>query len=150
MKRRTQSSRRVGVLPYQLLQEAVSAGWITATRQFSDSQFQPASIDLRLGTVAYQLRASFLPFHTAVQTRLKQNDFTDMDLVIDELSLVPAATLQKGSVYLVQLMESLDLPRDVRARCNPKSSTGRLDVFTRVITDDRAHSHESPRFDEIK
>lgn len=149
MRRRTRPSRPAGVLPCQALQEAVSAGWITGTRQFSDSQFQPASIDLRLGTVAYQLRASFLPINSTVQTRLKQNDFTDVDLVIDELSLVPGATLQKGSVYLVQLMESLDLPASIRGRCNPKSTTGRLDVFTRVITDDGPLSRGSRRFDAI-
>src|SRR5207244_10077167 len=97
----------------------------------------------RLGATAYQLRASFLPYREPVQTRLTQKDFTDVDLVIDELSLTSGATFQRGSVYLVPLQESLALPAHVRGRCNPKSTTGRLDIFTRVITDG------TPRFDEI-
>jgi dCTP deaminase len=111
-----------------------------------DGQFQPASIDLRLGTIAYQVRASFLPFLQTVQGRLNeaQVDFTDPDLVIDRLSLTSPVTLQRGLVYLVPLLESLKLPRHVRGRCNPKSTTGRLDIFTRVITDN------TPRFDEIQ
>ncbi len=113
-------------------------------RRSRTSQFQPSSLDLRLGPVAYQLRASFLPYREPVQTRLRQNDFTDVDLVIDELSLTSGATFQRGSVYLVPLLESLALPREVRGRCNPKSTTGRLDIFTRVIADDTA------RFDEIE
>src|SRR5439155_441863 len=88
--------------------------------------------------------ASFLPFREAVTTRLRQEDFTDVNLVIDELSLVHGATLQRQSVYLVPLLESLSLPRSIRGKCNPKSTTGRLDVFTRVITD------KSARFDEIR
>lgn len=139
----TASIRGAGALPYQGLRAAAGDGWIVATDGILEAQFQPASIDLRLGRVAYQLRASFLPFRQPVQTRLRQHDFTDVDLVIDELSLVGGATLQKNSVYLVPLMESLDLPGNIRGRCNPKSTTGRLDIFTRVITDD------TPRFDEI-
>jgi dCTP deaminase len=137
------SGTRPGVLPDHALRAAERARWITASAPLDDVQFQPSSIDLRLGDVAYQLRASFLPYRQAVMTRLRQNDFTDLDLVIDELSLASGATLQRGSVYLVQLQESLALPPAVRGRCNPKSTTGRLDIFTRVIADDTA------RFDEI-
>jgi dCTP deaminase len=133
-----------GVLSDRDLRLAIGAGWITATEPISATQVQPASLDLRLGPVAYQLRASFLPGDEAVLTRLTQKDFTDVELVIDRLALVPAATLQRGSVYLVPLVESLRLPRTVRGRCNPKSTTGRLDIFTRVITDG------SSRFDEIR
>jgi dCTP deaminase len=132
-----------GVLPDHALRAAAREGWITASTPLADVQFQPSSLDLRLGPVAYQLRASFLPYRQPVQTRLRQNDFTDVDLVIDELSLTSGATFQRGSVYLVPLQESLALPREVRGRCNPKSTTGRLDIFTRVIADDTA------RFDEI-
>jgi len=134
----------LGVLPDHELRAAVSKNWILSSEAIADSQFHPASLDLRLGPVAYELRASFLPFRQPVQTRLRQNDFTDIDLVIDELSLVPGATLQRRSVYLVPLLESLSLPKEIRGRCNPKSTTGRLDIFTRVITD------ESSRFDDIR
>ena len=134
---------RPGVLPYHALRAAARDGWITAGTPLADVQFQPSSLDLRLGAVAYQLRASFLPYRQPVLTRLTQKDFTDVDLVIDELSLTSGATLQRGSVYLVPLQESLALPREVRGRCNPKSTTGRLDIFTRVIAD------ETARFDEI-
>jgi dCTP deaminase len=128
-----------GVLPDRELRTAVSAGWITAPVAPTDDQFQPASLDLRLGPVAYQLRASFLPFREPVLDRLDG----DGDLVIDRLALAEGATLQRGSVYLVPLLESMALPAGVRGRCNPKSTTGRLDIFTRVITD------RTPRFDEI-
>jgi dCTP deaminase len=128
-----------GVLPDHELRAAVVKGWISAPVAFTDDQFQPASLDLRLGPTAYQLRASFLPFREPVQDRLDG----DGDLVIDRLSLAEGATLQRGSVYLVPLLEALVLPPDVRGRSNPKSTTGRLDIFTRVITD------RTPRFDEI-
>jgi dCTP deaminase len=128
-----------GVLPDHELRDAVSQGWIVAPVAPTDDQFQPASLDLRLGPVAHQLRASFLPFREPVRDRLDG----DGDLVIDRFSLAEGATLQRGSVYLVPLLESLALPAGVRGRCNPKSTTGRLDIFTRVITD------RTPRFDEI-
>src|SRR5262245_41314677 len=133
-----------GVLPYQVLRDGAAAGWIRAAMPLEDPQFQPASLDLRLGPVAYQLRASFLPFRESVLARLGDEDSTDSELVIDRLSLEAGATLQRGSVYLVPLLESLALPATVRGRCNPKSTTGRLDIFTRVITD------ATPRFDEIR
>jgi len=133
-----------GVLPDHELRAAVRNGWIRAERPIADDQYQPASLDLRLGPSAYQLRASFLPFRQAVQSRLEERDLSDSDLVIDRLSLDSGATLQRGSVYLVPLLESLHLPPHVRGRSNPKSTTGRLDIFTRVITD------ETPRFDEIR
>ena len=132
-----------GGLPDHALKAAAREGWITAQTPLTDAQFQPSSLDLRLGAVAYQLRASFLPYREDVKTRLMQQDITDVDLVIDELSLTSGATFQRGSVYLVPLQESLALPREVRGRCNPKSTTGRLDIFTRVIADRTA------RFDEI-
>lgn len=132
-----------GVLPYQALRAAVAAGWIVAGEPLVEVQFQPASLDLRLGPAAYQLRASFLPFGRSVRSRLEPDDPGAGDLVIDRLSLEHGLTLQRGSVYLVPLLESLALPPDVRGRSNPKSTTGRLDVFTRVIAD------ATPRFDEI-
>jgi len=134
-----------GVLPDRELRAAVRDGWIASPVAIEDQQFQPASLDLRLGPDAYQLRASFLPFRESVQSRLGERGLAESDLVIDQLSLTGSgATLQRGSVYLVPLLESLHLPPDVRGRSNPKSTTGRLDIFTRVITD------ATPRFDEIR
>jgi dCTP deaminase len=131
-----------GVLTDRALRAAVRDGWIVPATPVTDEQFQPASLDLRLGTVAYQLRASFLPYRESVSERLE--GMANNDLVIDRVPLEQGATLQRGSVYLVPLLESLALPSGVRGRSNPKSTTGRLDVFTRVITDG------TPRFDEIK
>jgi len=133
-----------GVLPDQALRAAVDDGWIAAPVPFGEAQFQPASLDLRLGAHAYQLRASFLPFSQTVLSRLEPGEAGERELVIDRLSLEGGATLQRGSVYLVPLLEGLALPPHVRGRCNPKSTTGRLDIFTRVITDG------TPRFDEIR
>ncbi len=93
-------------------------------------QIQPASLDLRLGTVAYRLRASFLP--GAGRTVA---DCLDKHLVMHKIDLTQGAVLETGCVYLVPLLEALELPADLSARTNPKSSTGRLDVFTRVIAD---------------
>lgn len=133
-----------GVLCDRELRAAAAGGWITAPTPLGDEQFQPASLDLRLGPMAYQLRASFLPFRETVRSRLGGEDRPDPDLVIDRIPLESGATLQRGSVYLVELLESLALPPAVRGRSNPKSTTGRLDIFTRVITD------RTPRFDEIR
>jgi len=139
----TDAGLRPGVLPYQALRAAADAGWITAGTPIDEQQFQPASLALRLRPIAYQLRASFLPYREAVQARLDATDSGDSELVIDRVSLERGATLQRGSVYLVPLLERVALPPAVRGRCNPKSTTGRLDVFTRVITD------ATPRFDEV-
>ncbi|HSB60946.1 MAG TPA: 2'-deoxycytidine 5'-triphosphate deaminase, partial [Vicinamibacteria bacterium] len=136
--------RTGGVLPDHELREAVRRGWIMAPTPLRDEQFQPSSLDLRLGEEAYQLKASFLPFREEVGRRLEQAAGREMDLVIDRFSLVPGATLQRQCVYLIPLLESLALPRHLRGRCNPKSTTGRLDIFTRVVTD------RSARFDEIR
>src|SRR5438309_1091902 len=141
----TGTSMSDGVLSDRELRQGVGDGWIVSPVAIDDQQFQPASLDLRLGPDAYQLRASFLPFRESVQGRLGERGLAESDLVIDQLSLTGSgATLQRGSVYLVPLLESLDLPPDVRGRSNPKSTTGRLDIFTRVITD------ATPRFDEIR
>jgi dCTP deaminase len=131
-----------GVLTDRDLRAAVREGAVSAAEPLRDDQFQPASLDLRLGRVAYQLRASFLPYRETVRRRL-EDERANSDLVIDRVPLEGGATLQRGSVYLVPLLESLALPSAVRGRSNPKSTTGRLDVFTRVITDG------TPRFDEI-
>src|SRR5947207_5496055 len=93
-------------------------------------QIQPASLDLRLGEVAYRVRASFLPGpDTTVAQRIDE-------VKLHEIALGDGAVLETGCVYIVPLIESLALPDDIAAAANPKSSTGRLDVFTRVIADE--------------
>ena len=120
----TGTSMSDGVLADRELRQAVRDGWIVSPVAIDDQQFQPASLDLRLGPDAYQLRASFLPFRESVQGRLGERGLAESDLVIDQLSLTGSgATLQRGSVYLVPLLESLDLPPDVRGRSNPKSTS---------------------------
>jgi len=118
-----------GVLPSQALHAMIDAGEITASPAILDAQIQPASIDLRLGTIAYRVRASFLTGHDAkVTDRLAEFEMHRVDLT-------HGAVLEKGCVYVVPLMESLALPADVQAVANAKSSTGRLDLLTRTITD---------------
>ncbi|MHB8492935.1 MAG: 2'-deoxycytidine 5'-triphosphate deaminase domain-containing protein, partial [Solirubrobacteraceae bacterium] len=126
------------MLPSQALSQAVLDGWISSGdyRIHADA-IQPASIDLRLADHAYALRCSFLPAAgSPVMDRVSE-------LALDRLDLRDGATLERDRPYLIPLVEELDLPADVRAKANPKSSTGRLDVFTRVITDG------NHRFDEI-
>jgi dCTP deaminase len=132
------SAEAPGVLPSQMISEAVEAGWVSAGElRIPPANIQPASLELRLGERAYRVRCSFLPGDRPVEQRVK-------DFVVDELDLRrEGAVLETGRPYLVPLAEQLALPSFVRAKANPKSSTGRLDVFTRVITD------YGYRFDEI-
>lgn len=129
---------RGGVLPNQYIDAAIAAGAIDAGEyKIPQHNVQPASLDLRLGEVAYRIRCSFLPGRSAVERRVK-------DYIVDELDLRrEGAVLETNRPYLIPLKERLSLPAEIRAKANPKSSTGRADVFTRVITD------ESSRFDEI-
>ena len=132
------SAEAVGVLPAQRLREAIAEEWITAGEwRIPAESVQPASMDLRLGERAWVLRCSFLPdSDSTVEEKIE-------DLAYEEIDLRDGATLERDRPYLVPLIEELHLPEGVRAKTNPKSSTGRLDVFTRVLTD-RSH-----RFDEI-
>jgi dCTP deaminase len=127
-----------GVLPGHHLQQAIKAGYIDAGRfKIPDSNVQPASLDLRLGEKAIRIRCSFLPGDDTVERKLK-------DYALDEIDLRSGgAMLEARCPYLIELKERLDLPAGLRGKANPKSSTGRIDVFTRVITD------HSDRFDEI-
>ncbi len=127
-----------GVLPDQYLRAAIAEGVIDAGRfKIPASNIQPASLDLRLGEVAYRIRCSFLPHRDSVEAGVK-------DLIVDELDLRnEGVVLETGRPYLIPLKEALNLPPGIRGKANPKSSTGRADVFTRVITDG------SDRFDEI-
>jgi dCTP deaminase len=127
-----------GVLPSQRLREAVASDWITAgERRILPAAVQPASVDLRLGDHAWALRCSFLPDSNSTVEEKVQG------VAFDRIDLRDGATLERDRPYLVPLVEQLRLPPEIRAKANPKSSTGRLDVFTRVLTD-RNH-----RFDEI-
>jgi dCTP deaminase len=127
-----------GVLPGHLLNRAIRAGYVDAGRfKIPEANVQPASLDLRLGERALRIRCSFLPGEDTVERKLK-------DYVLDEIDLRgDGAMLEARCPYLIELKERLDLPAGLRGKANPKSSTGRIDVFTRVITD------HSERFDEI-
>lgn len=118
-----------GVCPDHQIREMLSSGAIRAEVPVLDEQVQPASLDLRLGTVAYRIRASFLAGQGhSVEDRLREFEMHRIDLT-------HGAVLEKGCVYLVPLAESLELPADMTAVANAKSSTGRLDLLTRTIID---------------
>jgi len=119
-----------GILPDTIIHQLFADGAITSTTPLDTDQVQPASLDLRLGARAYRLRASFLPGPARKIEALLQPP-----LVMHEIDLSQGAVLETGCVYLVPLLESLALPADINGRANPKSSTGRIDVFTRVICD---------------
>ena len=118
-----------GTFNDRMIRELIANDRIVLAAAPDERQVQPASLDLRLGTVAYRVRASFLPGPAAtVAEKLAR-------FALHEIDLARGAVLETGCVYIVPLLESLALPRDVAAGANPKSSTGRLDVFTRVIAD---------------
>jgi dCTP deaminase len=124
-----------GILPDEAIRALAGAGHIGLGSPLAENQVQPASLDLRLGDKAWRVRASFLPGPDFdVATKLAQ-------LALHEFDLTDGAVLETGCVYIAPLLERLDLPKDIAASANPKSSTGRLDVFTRVITD-RARSFD--------
>ncbi len=118
-----------GILPSQAIEELVARGQIRIARALDADQVQPASLDLRLGTRAFRIRASFLPGPSSTVVDRLQS------LALHEIDLTRGAVLETGCVYLVELMEGLALRGGISATANPKSSTGRLDVFTRVILD---------------
>jgi len=118
-----------GLLPRQRIKGLIRRRMIQAAIDIDETQVQPASLDLRLGSRAYRVPASFLPGKAkTVEAQLSELEF-------DEINLEAGAVLERGTVYVVELLEHLDLPESVSALANPKSSTGRLDVFTRLIAD---------------
>jgi dCTP deaminase len=133
-----ETERSTGVLPSQRLREAIAREWLVAGPwRILPQSVQPASVDLRLGDHAWALRCSFLPdSDSTVEQKVE-------DLAFERIDLRDGATLERDRPYLVPLIEELRLPENVRAKANPKSSTGRLDIFTRVLTD------RNNRFDEI-
>ena len=129
--------RQTGILPDRDISDLFSSGALASARELDADQIQPASLDLRLGEKAWRVRASFLPGRQAtVEEKLAR-------LQLHEIDLRQGAVLETGCVYIVPLLETLALPSDVSASANPKSSTGRLDIFTRVMAD---HAQE---FDKI-
>ncbi len=127
-----------GVLSSQQIQGLIDSGAIAAEIAVNPAQIQPASLDLRLGHIAYRVRASFLAGEgRSVAERLDEFEMHRIDLSA-------GAVLEKGCVYVVPLMETLALPKDVQATANAKSSTGRLDLLTRAVTDGGAEFDRIP------
>ena len=126
-----------GILPTKWLRHAVWENIIVSDYRVPEENFQPASLDLRLGETAYSLQCSFLPSPGTLEGKLRE-------LSIGKFDIRDGAILERNRPYLIPLLESLKLPKGIRARTNPKSSTGRLDIFTRVIT------NASDRFDDIE
>ncbi|MBI1687069.1 2'-deoxycytidine 5'-triphosphate deaminase [Caulobacter hibisci] len=127
-----------GILPCQTIEDLIAQEAITSQTPFDHDQVQPASLDLRLGVRCWRVRASFLPgVARRVPDRLK-------DVAMHELDLSKGAVLEKGCVYIAEVQERLALPANVAARGNPKSSTGRVDVFVRLLSD------HSKAFDDIE
>jgi dCTP deaminase len=118
-----------GILPYQDIVKLIAGARVSAAQPIDDAQIQPASLDLRLGARAWRVRASFLPGRAATVA-------AKMDRVMmHEIDLTRPTVFEKGCVYIAEIMEELRLPADISGKSNPKSSTGRLDIFTRLITD---------------
>ena len=128
--------QRPGILPNQAIDALIANAAITADTPFEDDQVQPASLDLRLGSRAWRVRASFLPGRHTVRERIA-------DVAMHEVDLTQGFVLERGCVYIAELQERLKLPPGVSARANPKSSTGRVDVFVRLLTD------RGNRFDDV-
>jgi len=137
-----------GILPCQSIEALITEGAILAASPFDHDQVQPASIDLRLGSRCWRVRASFLPGRgRTVAERIEQ-------VAMHELDLDRGAVLERGCVYIAELQERLALPAGVSARANPKSSTGRVDVFVRLLSDagafdDVAEGYHGPAYIEI-
>ncbi|MGH9602712.1 MAG: 2'-deoxycytidine 5'-triphosphate deaminase [Terriglobales bacterium] len=133
-------TRSAGVLPSQMIRDLIQSGRITADKSVAEEQIQPASLDLRLGDMAHRVQASFLPGRGAtVEDRIRDLRMTRLDLTSG------TAILEKGCVYIVPLLEQLHLTPRLYAKANPKSTTGRLDIFTRLITDRGTEFERVPR-----
>jgi dCTP deaminase len=140
---------RPGILPAQSIETLIATGAITSDTAFDHDQVQPASLDLRLSDQAWRVRASFLPGRRKVEARIA-------DVAMHAIEITDAGVvLEKGCVYIVRLQERLKLPQGLIARANPKSSTGRVDVFVRLLTDqgasfdDVAEGYDGPLYMEV-
>jgi len=118
------------MLPSQEIRELIANKHVRAFPDITEQQIQPASLDLRLGEIGYRVQASFVPQHSTVEQGI-----VDAGLRMSRVDLTRPTMFEKGCVYIVPLLEELELPAEISARANPKSTTGRLDVFTRLITD---------------
>jgi dCTP deaminase len=131
-------SLKQGVLPSQEIRELIRNGKICSREDIDEDQIQPASIDLRLGRVAYRVEASFLPNRAStISARIRA-------LQRDQFDLSRPTLLTKGHVFIIPLVESLALPSDMSGKANPKSTTGRLDIFTRLMTEGGAEFEQIP------
>ena len=122
-------ARTTGILPSQDISNLIARGNINATPAINPDHIQPASLDLRLGDMAHRVRASFLPGpNSTVEAKIRE-------LRMARIDLTGAPVLEKDCVYIIPLVEELNLPENISGKANPKSTTGRLDIFTRLITD---------------
>jgi len=122
-------TRTTGILPSQEISNLIARGHISAMPAVNPEHIQPASLDLRLGDMAHRVRASFLPGpNSTVEAKIK-------DLRMARIDLTGAPVLERDCVYIIPLLEELSLPENISGKANPKSTTGRLDIFTRLITD---------------
>jgi len=122
-------ARTTGILPSQEISNLIARGNVIATPAINPDHIQPASLDLRLGDMAHRVRASFLAGpNSTVEAKIK-------DLRMARVDLTGASVLEKDCVYIIPLLEELNLPENISGKANPKSTTGRLDIFTRLITD---------------
>ena len=128
----------MGILPSQYIIKLILEKIISADSKIETSQIQPASLDLRLGNIAWRIRASFLTG--------KDKDVSNLldEFKMHQIDMMEGAVLEKGCVYLIPIEENLKLPSDLSAVANAKSSTGRLDLLTRIIT------NKGIEFDKIK
>jgi dCTP deaminase len=133
-----------GILPSQEIRELIHNRKIWALPAINDSQIQPASIDLRLGNVAYRVQASFLPSRTStIKSKID-------DMKLAEIDLTRPALLERGAVFVIPVVETLALPYDISGAANPKSTTGRLDIFTRLVTEGGIDSDpEDLQFEQV-
>lgn len=123
------NNEKNGVLPSQYIEELISRNFIYSNENIEEDLIQPASLDLRLGFKAWRVPASFLPGkEKKVEEKLKH-------IAMHEFNLTDGSVLECGCVYIVKLLEALNLPKNISGIANPKSSTGRLDIFTRLIVD---------------
>jgi dCTP deaminase len=131
-------TQRGGVLPSQWIREALKDGTLASVCPVEPSQIQPNSIDLRIGRAGTRVQCSFLPGREGVEGRLRRFGIYPVDAGPD------GVVLERNAVYLFPLLESLKLPPGVRARANPKSSTGRLDIFCRLVTENGTSFDDIP------
>ena len=126
-----------GILVYQQIQELIDSGYLASNPAIAKEQVQPSSLDLRVATRGYRVRSGFLPEHSLVAERLEEVTLYTFDLT-------DGAVLERGHCYILPLLEHVEKPMTYVLRANPKSSTGRLDLFTRLLAD------KNGRFEQVR